>query len=219
MTFGELKAETRRRLAEVHGPVFWTDDDIADALNLGYEEVSDETEWCETWHDVALLEDRPYYDVRTNFGPTDNFLAVKPAFDRQTNRWLIPSTVRYLDMHDRRWERVTGEPQRIFRRGLFWLAFYPRIQSDVGTIKVHHSILPDPLEDDEDEPGFPDLYHTLLVDFAMADLWAQDAEAELALAAWALYLDGEAKLRNWVQSRAGIGLMHGVHPGATSVQS
>jgi hypothetical protein len=78
---------------------------------------------------------------------------VRPAFDLQTNRWLLPTSVRQLDAHDRRWERVTGEPQRIVTRGLRWLGLYPRLQSETGQIKQYYVALPDPFVDDTTSPA------------------------------------------------------------------
>ena len=207
MTFAELKAEVSRRLAEVSGRVFWTDDEIAAAVNAGFMELSDSSEWNEAYLDIDLLNDRPWYDLRFLIG--ESFLSLKPAFDRQTNRWLLHSAVRQLDAHDRRWERVTGEPQRILLRGLWWLGLFPRIQSEVGSLKVYHTALPAPLVDDEDEPGFPETFHYAIVDFALTDLWAQDAEAAYALTAWKAYLDGEAGLIAWVENRAADPMLRG----------
>jgi hypothetical protein len=201
MTKAQIMAEVARRLDEASpsAATFWSTDDLNAAIDLGYEELSDETEWNEQWLDVDLLNDRPYYDLVTIIGAS--FLSLRPAFDRQTNRWLIPSTVRQLDAHDRRWERVTGEPQRLFLRGLRWLGLYPRIQSDVGQIKLFHTALPTPLADD-DEPGFPDTFHYGLVEFALTELWAQDGEAALALHAWDAYLAIEAGVTAWLEGRA-----------------
>src|ERR1043165_2545761 len=94
MTFGEMKALVSRRLAEVNGRTFWTDADIAEALNAGYLELSDACEWNEQRVTIDLLNDRPYYDLRTIIG--DRFLAVRPAYNLQTSRWLIPPVARRL---------------------------------------------------------------------------------------------------------------------------
>lgn len=208
MTKGEMRAEVARRLAEVGGRVFWSDDDINTAVNDGLMELADATEFNEASLEIDLREDRPFYDLRTLVGPT--FLSLKPTFDPQTNRWLIPSSVAQMDTRDRRWEYVTGEPQRIFMRGLWWLGLFPRIQAEVGSLKLYHTALPAPLDDDADEPAFPDTFHMGCVAFAVADLWAQDGETARCLVAWAEYLVVEAQLDAWVQGRAAAPLMHGI---------
>lgn len=207
MTFLEMKAETSRRLAEVGGRVFWSDDDIAVALNLGYAEMSDATEWFEQYVELDVLADRPYYDLWTLIGPA--FLGLRPAFDEGANRWLIPSNAQILDAHDRRWERVVGSSQRVLLRGLRWLALFPRSASASGTWKQYYVALPPPLVLDTDVPGFPDTFHRGVVDFALTDLWAQDAETGFAMAAWSAYLEMEAGLTAWVEGRASGPLVRG----------
>jgi hypothetical protein len=208
MTFAEMKALVARRLAEVNGRTFWTDADIAEAINLGYAELSDSTEWNEQHITLDLLNDRPYYDLRTIIG--DRFLAIRPALNIDTRRWLIPTVPRTLDMHDRRWERVMGEPQRFVLRGLWWLGLYPRVQADAGTVTLWDVELPDPLVHDDDEPGFPAAYHLGCVDFALSDLWAQDGEVTWALGAWQSYLATEAALQQWVDHRGFTPAMRGL---------
>ena len=202
-----MQTEVQRRLAEDGGPVFWSIAEIQTALNDGYAELSDATEWHEEHLNIDLLNDRPYYDLRTIIG--DRFLAVRSAFDIQTNRWLLPTSVRQFDAHDRRWERVTGEPQRIIMRSLWWLGYWPRVQYDVGQIKQYYTSLPEPMVDSWDEPGFLDTFHYGCVWFALADLWAQDAETTRAVAAWTEYLAIELGLLRWVEGRAGAANLHG----------
>ncbi len=216
MTFLEIQQEISRRLAEVQGRVFWSAGEIKTAANDGYMEISDQSEWYEKWVDIPLYNDHAYYDLRTVVG--GDLLSVKPGFDRQTNRWLIPSTVRQLDSRDRRWERVTGEPQRIFLRGLWWLGFYPRIQTDAGVIKQYYTALPPVLVEDWDEPGFPETFHDALIEFALADLWAMDGEATLADTAWAVYLQREAELIAWMGHRASVPQLHLSQSATTTVQ-
>ena len=207
MDFGSLKVEVGRRLAEVQGRLFWTEAEIGEAVNLGLQELADSTEFYEQHLDIELLNDRAYYDLRHVIGP--DFLALRPAYNEQTNRWLIPSTVRHLDAHDRRWERVTGEPQRIVLRGLWWLGLYPRVQADAGRIRQYYVALPPALVEDEDEPPIPEAFQEALIDFGLADLFAIDGESAFALAAWARYLAGEADLAAWVEHRAADPMRHG----------
>jgi amino acid transporter len=201
MNFAAMKSEVRRRLAEHGGPVYWTDAEIGAALNAGYMEASDATEWHEGHVSIALTSNRIYYDLRSCIG--ESFLAVRPSFDPQTNRWLIPSAVREMDARDRRWEMSTGEPQRFFTRGLWWLGLWPSIQTETGVWKQYYASLPDPLVDDDDQPGFPGPWHMIVVNFAMTELWAMDGETAFALAEWKLYLDGEGELQQWVDKRGG----------------
>lgn len=200
MTLAEMHADVKRRLHEASGSgVYFAYNDIRDALHAGYMEISDASEWCEQTLGIPILKDRQYYDLQTIIGP--RFLSLKPVFDEATNRWLIPSTVRGLDTHDQRWERVTGRPVRHVMRGIKWMGVYGR-ETAAGTyLRASYTALPAPLCDDTDEPGFPAAFHVGCVYYALADLFAQDAESPLALAAWQDYLAIETALTQWVNDR------------------
>lgn len=205
MTRADLRTEVFRRLQESSSaPVFWTADDIDAAVDEGYDELSDATEWCERWFTVDLLQQRPAYDLRTL--TTDTVLNIGRAFHVDTNRWLTPTTPRELDRGYRRWETVTGAPIRLWMSGLWWLRYYPLAGTDAGEVKQYIVVLPDALADDADEPGFPETLHYGLVEYALADLWAQDGEPTKALAAWKAYLAYEAGLMAFVQGRAAVPL-------------
>jgi len=199
----ELREETKRAIREAGCQgVFFADEDIDDAVNAGYMEMSDATEWFEQYLDIDLLKNRPYYDLYSIIGAI--FLSVKPAFESQSNRWLFPSTVRALDEGDRRWETSTNLPQRIFMRGLRWLGLWPKTNADGnGTYptKVYYTRLPEFLCADGDEPQFPEPYHMGLAYYAASELLALDGETRLALNAWAEYLEMEGGLGQWVNSR------------------
>ena len=207
MQFGAMQALVGRRLAEQTGRTFWSAADIATAINDGYLEVSDATEWQEQYFEIDLLNNRPYYDLRTVIGPS--FLAIRPAWNEQTSQWLLPTSVRQFDSHDRRWEMVTGTPQRILLRGLWWLGYWPRVQADVGTVKQYYVALPTRLIEDTDEPGFPEPFHDACVEYALSDLHAQDGETALAVSWWSQYLATETRLRTWVADRAMVPMLMG----------
>ena len=208
MTFAQLQVQTFRRLREVQAaPVFWTGDEVATAVNEGYAEISDQSEWYERTRTIDLVSQRPWYDLRDVLG--SDVLAPTATFQVETNRWLTPSISRALDAVDRRWEQVTGLPQRVLTQGLWWLGFMPRVTGDTGTVRQSYTALPPALSEDNDEPGFPEQYHQGLVEFACADLWAQDGETTYALQAWQRYLNYEGQLSAWVQGRLSVPLRRG----------
>lgn len=207
MTRSALVAQVRRRL-EQSGTVFFTDDDIQDALHDAYMEISDATEWYEVWRTVDLCATRPYYDVRTIF-PGLEILTPGAAYHADTNRWLRPSSPADLDGAYARWEQVVGVPDRMLTRGLWWLGYWPITSSESGTVKQYATALPEAMDEDTDEPGFDEVFHTALVDYAVADLFPQIGEVTLALEAWAAYEAGEAALFAQVQGRGAVPQVRG----------
>lgn len=200
MTFAQLKTHTFSRLEEsATVPVFYTEADVEAALNAGLAELSDASEWDERFQTIDLLDDRPWYDGRTVIG--SHLLTLGPAFSDDTNRWLIPTAGIELDRADTRWERVPGYPQRVLTNGLWWFSYWPRMGSDLGTVKQYFTALPDDLDDDTDEPGFPEPYHYGLVEYAVYDLFAQEGESAVAMQSWAEYLRYEASLTAFMTGR------------------
>lgn len=204
MTLAQMRAMVRQRLNQTSA-VPADDDTIDAALNNGYAEISDASEWHETWEAVDILNRRPYYDARTVLSET--MLSVGPAFNLTTNRWLAPSDVTDLDRRDRRWEWVTaatGAPILNFTRSPWFFAYWPRANGDgsSGKIKQYFTSLPEPLTEDSDVPGFSSPFHEGLVEYAIYELWAQQGETKIALDAWARYLGYETGLIQDVQQRA-----------------
>ncbi len=212
MTFAELKTETFRRLDEDSSdPAFWTEDDVEDALNEGYEEMSDASEWHETNANLPLLSGRTYYDMRYAFGG-DQILTLNHAMNATTRRWLSPVELRELDYRTYvQWEDITGEPQNFFVRGLFWLGLFPKQNSDSGTLKVYFTSIPPRLAYDYDKPGFPDEFHYGIVEYALGDLLSQEAETRKALEHFKEYAVHEAGLRGWVGGRISLDRITRLH--------
>lgn len=218
MTFAEIKTEVFRRLNEsASAPVFWSDDDVSEAILDGYAEISDATEWYERWSVITILAEQPYYDLRTVL--PYGVLSVGAAFNEDTNRWLIPTRPAELDAGDSRWERRVGMPDRLMLRSPWFLGYWPISAAAGTTIKQFYTCLPlapssYPVADlwatvVESEPGFYPELHYGLVEYALSDLWAQDAETTLATQAWSAYLQHEEALKAMVDGRARVPLVHG----------
>lgn len=186
MTKVEIRNEVRRRLRESStAPVWWTDTDIDVSMGEGYNEMSDSSEWYETYQTVNLLLNRPYYDARTII--RDQFLVLGRAYNQTTSRWLTPVLPRDLDQSDLRWERRVSEPEFVMTRGLFFIGYWPFKGVATGKIKQHFIGFPPPMDEDTDEPGFDERFHYGLVEYVLWDLFAQDSETDLAWKAWKQY--------------------------------
>lgn len=211
MTRAEMRAEVYRRLREASSfPVFWQDTDIEVSLQEGYEEMTDSSEWYETYQTVPILQNRPYYDMRTVC--RDQFLVLGRAFNVSTNRWLQPTTPVMLDLGDSRWERRVMEPDQIMIRGLWWVGYWPIKGSESGKIKQYFKGFPTPMAADTDSPAFEEEFHYGLVEYALWDLFAQDSEVDLAWAAWKEFLRYEDLLMKAKGKRNGVPKMNAMSP-------
>jgi len=199
-----MRTETRRRVEDT-GSVFFSDDDVNDALNEGYELLSDASEWFETSITVDVLSTRPYYDLRRIF--PYQVLAPGAAFNPQTNRWLMPSSITDLDRMWRRPEQVYTQPERIVNRSLFWVMYWPLLTTEGSATVTQYAIcMPSRLGND-DEPGFPERFHRGCVAYALTVLFPQKGETQKAREADLEYQEEEAELCAWKAGRVGTPMM------------
>lgn len=205
MNFQEMQTEVFRRLDEDSvSPAFWSLVDVKQAINEGYDDLSELTEWRETSSSLSLANSN-YYDLSTLV--SDVVLTLYSVRNAQTSKFLDQGTVKQLDTWYRRWEAVIGgEPERYWIRGLYWLGMFPNKGAASGTVTLYYTALPAALSANADTPGFPQEFHLALVDYAVYDLLCQDREYEKAARLWASYQERVAKLRRYVQGRAEIPL-------------
>lgn len=205
MRLEELRITTMRELEEALGaPVFWSADDVDSSLNEGYREMSDASEWYEIHRTVDILHSRPWYDARTVFYG-QQILTIGRGFHVDTNRWLIPSSTGDLDATYARWEQVRpATPSRILRRGLWWFAYWPIHGADSGTIRQYATAIPPMMASGDESPGFPEVFHRGLVDYALSELLPQVGEVSKGMAAWRRYLSYESGLADYARGRGSI---------------
>ncbi len=196
-TFLELQDEVLRRLEEAHDtPIVFNMTELREAINEGYEDVSERTGWFETSETLSISTQ--YTDLRASLAK--EWLSITKAYNSGTSRWLGWSHWRQLDQWDFRWSTVTGSPDKMFLRGVTSLGFYP-VPSAATNIKIFHTAIPARLSANGDIPGFPREFHPALVHYALYDLQSQDGETALAMKHWAEYLRVEKELGMWAADR------------------
>lgn len=210
MKFSEMKTEVFRKLNESESsPAFWSEADVEEALNEGYAEMADATEFYERYCNIPMLSGRTYYNLK-NILP-DTFLSPRRCWNTVTSRWLRPSDTREQDFHTYvQWELTFGQPQAYLMRGNWWLGVWPRPDADDRELRFYYSAIPPEMSDDDDEPDFPREFHPGVVDYALYDLTAQDKEPKKALALWASYLGHEKGLRQYANERIAYDRMSGL---------
>lgn len=202
MTFSEMRAKVRTKLNAATS-VFFTDDDIDTAINDGYAEMADATEFYERQTTIPMIEGHTYYDLSLNLWET--FLSPRRAQNVTTSKWLEPTNPLELDLHTfPQWEQTTGEPEKHWLRGNWWYGVFPKPSRDSLGIRFYFTAIPQSMSDDEDEPQFPREFHEGLIWFAVSDLFAQKRETKKALSYWKRYQDFETALQAYVDGRTNL---------------
>lgn len=200
-----------QRLSEsAASPAFWTSEDRRKALNDGYMEMADASEFFERTTPIQQLARRTYYDLRGFLFNNVAILTIKRIFVPATTEWLRATQVRDLDgdrlgpQFSPRWEHIGGTLRHFFMRGLFWLGLAPRPDTDDEAIRIHHTSLPNRMEEDDDVPLFPEQFHPGIVDYAVYDLLVRDREVSMALEHWQKYQKHEKELTEYVDQRQSV---------------
>ncbi len=201
MTFGEMQDRTRVRLNEATA-VFYSDDDIALALNEGYAEMADVTEFYERHAYIPMLRLRTYYDLSLIL--PDTFLSPRRVYNPITGAWLTPTDAAELDGRYAQWELVQGEPDQYLMRGNWWFGVFPKPTRDSVGLRFYYTSIPPVMEDDADTPEFPREFSEGLIEYALADLMGQQRDAKKALFHWQKYLNFQDRLKTYVNSRQQI---------------
>jgi len=212
LNLGQMRSAVLTRLGEdTVAPIYWSDDDVNEAINDGYEELSDASEWYERSANIPFLSNLRYFDLRTALGD-DTFLSPRRAFNPNTNWWLKPSDPRDLDFHTyRRWEINLGTPQRIIQRGLFYIGIFPLQNGDAGLMKFWYSAMPPALITDADEPPFPQEFHQGIIEYALFDLMGQESQTSKALVHWEQYQKIENDFIQYVNKRISTDRLDSLH--------
>lgn len=206
MQFSDMQTEVFRRFEESAASPKWASlAQIKTALNEGYEEISDETEWNESSFNVSLTASTMYYDLSDtavySAAATNPLITVRRVQNAQTGRWLFSGSVREFDDSRRQWEKNTGEPGHFWIRGMWWLGLYPKPDATSGSVTVFASVQPTALSANSDTPGFPEEFHLGLVEYAIYDLLCQDGEFKKAARYYARFLEKQEGLRRFVLQR------------------
>lgn len=212
MDLSELRAAVFSELGESSGdPAYWTAADVNTAINAGYSEISDITEWNETSRTVTIAPPVRYTALFTATAAgvvtSAQILDVVKVYDPARRIWLTPTTISELDSNVD-WEMARGAPGRYILRGAFWLGVFP-LPNDSTDLTVYTREIPYgsdfdtvALVADGDTPGFPADFHNTLVFYAVYDLLCQDGEYLKGQQYYADFLAGAAALKKWISNRA-----------------
>lgn len=208
MNFGEIQRKVRRRLNE-STTAFYSDDDIKKAINAGYLEMADATEFYERQAMIPMLKQRTYYDLSLIL--PDTFLSPRRAYNPETSRWLDPIDPRGLDYHTYvQWELTQGPPEKYLMRGNWWLGVFPKPTQDSAGIRFYYTSIPPEFTDDSDIPAFPREFHEGLTDYALCHLLAQERETQKAISYWTSFQNTQNALAAYVDGRQRIPQRNGL---------
>lgn len=184
-TQSEIAANVRENLYD-NGITWYSVADITDSIQDGYHDLTTFSGCISRISEVNFTNNTVYYDFSELLS---NFLYVIGIFNKNTNRWLVPTTELELDKLRNDWELWEGEPFFFVPHDLKRIAIVPHKSSAVGSMIVHyreHGSILVPTDTPELHTDAVDL----LEEYATGDLFEQAQEFKKASQWLGSYFEG-----------------------------
>lgn len=181
MTFAEIKTQVRANLADA-GVTFFSDQDLSDSLQDGYNEVAIQT-GCIIKKASALpfIPNLNYYDFSKQ---VSDFIGILAIFNKSSNLWLLDDTsLKDMDKIRENWELWTGTPRWWMSLNLQYICIVPKYVAAGNTFDLYYSASA-PVINDEDTPLIVNDMQDLLEFYATADMLEQSEEFTKATKYW-----------------------------------
>ena len=134
MTYPELKERIRTDLGDEEIS-FYSDQDILDSAQDGYDEIAVYCGSIIKIEEIQFQSNLVYYNFKDLIS---DFFSVVSIFNKNTNRWLEPTSELELDDLRSDWELWVGEPQFFFPHSTDYVGIVPHHSTAVGSMEVHY---------------------------------------------------------------------------------
>jgi hypothetical protein len=179
MTREEIRARALTALFDSPtDPAFWQVAEMDHLLDEAMEVLSEEVEALTRTLYVPL---RPGTALYTLLGLGAQVQTPWRLWTRQRQHRLWSISLPELDGHYERWQTVTGDPEWWYPFSWDCFGVWPVPTTCGGVLEVDCLVWPDALLEDDDEPGFPDPDHDVLVDLLIAEGHAKQWDTARAL--------------------------------------
>ena len=177
--------------------VFYTDEDIFDSLQDGYEEISLRTECIEKVVSISFPA-TPYLDVPTL---VPDYFRPFGIYDRNQKLFLTPTTFKILESFDEKWETTTGTPEWFVPLDFKYIAFYPYY----ATVPVYNlylfysAVAPDFTS--SNTLDIPANHENVILNYVVNDLLDQALEFKKSGALYGEYISDVTRLKSELGKR------------------
>lgn len=198
MTRDEIAVNVRINLNDL-GVTFYSDDDVNDSLQDGYDDIAVFTGCIQKQTNLTQTNDTTYYDMISSIS---DFFAIVAAYNNTSNRWIYFNPLKSFDLIRIDFELWAGiQPEYGAISNFRYVLFLPRLASASGTITVWYRATAPTLAG-SDTPLIHSDEQSLLELYATADLLDQAEEYKKADAYWVPYFEGLIKYKKRIGSLA-----------------
>lgn len=184
----------------------WTDQDLYDSLQDGYEEIAFYTHCIEKIVPLTFTTDT-YVNIRSQ---VPDYFSVFAIYDRNQKMYLEPKSRKEIESFDYEWELSTGSPRFFTPCGLDFLAFYPHYSAvpSLGYYLFYVAQAGDITSANELE--IPANTRRVAVDYVVNDLLDQTLEIKKSQHYYNLYLEGLERTKKEVQRKSRVDRVQGL---------
>jgi len=172
MDLQTIRSLVYSHLKETDPPVGVTEAEVNRYVNDGYRDLAEKTLFAVEEIDLTVNAYENFIELPSNS------LAPLTFTDKATGRPIDLVHWEWIDKRDRFWVRKgRSRPSVVAAFGLSELVIWPHYLTQ-SQITMNHSIVPDELVNDTDEPEFPEQHHMALVYYATYCALRKDADGE-----------------------------------------
>ena len=183
MTRKEIREKVQSNLEDA-GAIYHSATTINEEIQRGYSRFAYLT-GCISKAKFFPFKPQPYWTLRPNIG---DFLYLNGVYDDYRNKWLTPTSRRYIRQLREDWELWVGSPEWVVPIDYSRIAVVPHLTSTSGQCIIHYSATADTLADSS-IPQLPITAEYALEYYTTAKLLANLKEFGKATEYWKLWLD------------------------------
>lgn len=151
--------------------VHFTQEDLVDSCQDGYDFISLITECVERLGTVPIVGNQVYYDLTS----LEGFFKVFAIFNSNTKQWLTPRSLVDIKSDSVRWETITGSISAFSPIGWKHVILHRRPVVTQTALDVYYTRQA-PILSGGDSPEFDSDFHDVLVKYIVQDLLDQNLE-------------------------------------------
>lgn len=196
MTRDQILSKTARDL-EDEGLVHFTNTDLSDSIQDGYEVTVLLTECIEKSTTLSTVADQPYYDLSTLIS---DYYRVFAIYNIDSSRWLDPKGYTTFKTYSNRFECIRGNPREWSPLGYRNICLHPT-PDDVHSLILFYKALPDTLLGNT----IPQIYlesQEVLQFYSIADLLDQNLEFTKSISYYKKFQERIKEIRYKVDHRS-----------------
>ena len=173
----------------------WTDEDLYDSLQDGYEEIAFYTDCIQKVVELPFTS-YTYVNIRTS---VPDYYRPMAIWDRNQKAFLEPKYQKDVELCDEKWELAGGSPIYFTPCGLDYISFYPHYSATptLGYYFFYHALAGDITSSASLE--IPQNCRRVAVDYVVNDLLDQTLEFKKAQTFYQKYLEGLERTRKEVE--------------------